>query len=379
MMHFLRDDWTILFNVTRHTINLSNSPTNIVCDDRIIIDDILLFSNHIPTLLHYFSCVAQVFTKFRLSFKLSKCDFLKERVEYVGHDLTANGNCPAESKFALIQEWPLPPHGISLLSFIGLCCFYNKYCPWFETNIKPLRRLQRAYHRKPIPIMSWSPTLITIFNNCKSHLVTSPLLIRFDSSRPTFLKTDWSAGGMGYILMQPDDSPESLKAIKHLAATGECLFDLSLDGPRLRPVRFGSRANMPYERNYHSFVGEVACGRWSIAANRKYLWGKLFYWICDCNTVKEVLEYDGSIQQIKRWSQELMAYEFICLHRVNRMMKDVDGVCRHIDPLIHRYLVGAAVLHSADKILRPFAYNYDVFSRCSNPRHVSLQDILPDK
>ena len=75
MMQFLRDDWTILFNETSHTINLSNSPTNIVCDDRIIIDDILLFSNHITILLHYFSCVAQVFTKFRLSFKLGKCDF----------------------------------------------------------------------------------------------------------------------------------------------------------------------------------------------------------------------------------------------------------------------------------------------------------------
>ena len=42
-------------------------------------------------------------------------------------------------------------------------------------------------------------------------------------------------------------------------------------------------------------------------------------------------------------------------------MKDVDGVCRHIDPLIHRYLVDEAVLHSADKISRPFAYNFDVF------------------
>ena len=56
-----------------------------------------------------------------------------------------------------------------------------------------------------------------------------------------------------------------------------------------------------------------------------------------------------------------MAYEFVCVHLPNRMMKDVDSVYRHIDPLIHRYLVGAAVLHSADKILRPFAYNYDVF------------------
>ena len=71
---------------------------------------------------------------------------------------------------------------------------------------------------------------------------------------------------MRYILIHPDDSPDSLAAITHLAATGEYLFDILLDGPRLRPVLFGSRANLSYERNYHFFVGEVACGRWSIAA-----------------------------------------------------------------------------------------------------------------
>ena len=72
----------------------------------------------------------------------------------------------------------------------------------------------------------------------------------------------------------------------------------------------------------------------------------------------------------------LIEDEFVCIHRPNKMMKDVDGVCRHIDPLFHRYLVDAAVLYSADKILRPYAYNFDVFSQCSNPRHVSLHDVL---
>ena len=66
--------------------------------------------------------------------------------------------------------------------------------------------------------------------------------------------------------MQPDDSPDSLAAIAHMAVTGECLFDISLDGPRHRTVLFGSRASLSYERNYHSFVGDVACGRWIIAA-----------------------------------------------------------------------------------------------------------------
>ena len=81
--------------------------------------------------------------------------------------------------------------------------------------------------------MGCTPSLIELFCDCKTHLVTSLLLLRFDSSRTTFIKTDWSAGEMGYILMQLDDSSASITAMTHLADTGECLFDLYLDWPRL--------------------------------------------------------------------------------------------------------------------------------------------------
>ena len=104
MMQIICDDWITLFNEIRHSIVDEHAPDIIVCDDKIVIDDILLYSNHIPTLLHYFSCVAKFFTKFRLSFKLSKCNFFKSRVEFVGHNLTASGNFPAQSKFNLIQD-----------------------------------------------------------------------------------------------------------------------------------------------------------------------------------------------------------------------------------------------------------------------------------
>ena len=77
--------------------------------------------------------------------------------------------------------------------------------------------------------------------------------------------------------MEPDDSLDYIVAMKYLANTSECLFDLSLDGPRLRPVLLGSRSNLSYESNYHSFVGEVAYGRCRIAACRKYLWYSQFY------------------------------------------------------------------------------------------------------
>ena len=136
-------------------------------------------------------------------------------------------------------------HGTSLLSFIGLCTFYNCFSPWFEVNIKPLRVLQRKYHRKAIHQSLWSTELRELFYLCKTNLTTSPALARFDLNKLTFLNTDWSAEEMGYILLQPDDSDEAIAATKLLSTTEECLFDLLPNSPRLRVVTYNSRSIIP--------------------------------------------------------------------------------------------------------------------------------------
>jgi len=109
--------------------------------------------------------------------------------------------------------------------------------------------------------MGWTPELISLFAELKVGITSSPVLARFDPEKPTFLKTDWSAEGMGWILMQPADDKESTKAMQLLKRTGECQFDLSMNGARLKPVFFGSRSCNDMEKKYHSFTGEGACGR----------------------------------------------------------------------------------------------------------------------
>ena len=76
---------------------------------------------------------------------------------------------------------------------------------------------------KVLPILAWSPTLIDLLEQCKDNIITSTLLLRYDSSKPVFLKIDWSAGGIGYILMQPANLHESLIATTQLEFTSECL------------------------------------------------------------------------------------------------------------------------------------------------------------
>ena len=139
-------------------------------------------------------------------------------------------------------------------------------------------------------------------------ITSSPIVTKFGPLKPTFLKTDWSSEGMGWIFMQPVDDVESTNGTKALLNSGEYMFDLSKDGARLCPVQFRSRAYTDFERKYHSFVGETTSGTWAISQNRHYLWGGNFWWICDCAAVKEILEYEGNISQICRWTQELLGY-----------------------------------------------------------------------
>jgi hypothetical protein len=96
MMHVLSTEWNALFK--------SWCPKAKHTGDRVIINDILLCVVDLPELLNYLECILFVCQKYRLSLKLSKCDFLKERVEHVGHDLTSEGNFPLQSKFNMITD-----------------------------------------------------------------------------------------------------------------------------------------------------------------------------------------------------------------------------------------------------------------------------------
>ena len=79
----------------------------ITAGSKSITDDILLWCFHEGLVIMYFECVYAVFQKYHVRFKLSKCKFLSNRVEYVGHDLLRNDITPAKAKFDLINDWDL--------------------------------------------------------------------------------------------------------------------------------------------------------------------------------------------------------------------------------------------------------------------------------
>ena len=94
----------------------------------------------------------------------------------------------------------------------------------------------------------------------KVVITSYPVMSKFDSQNHTFLKTYWSAEGMGWIFMQPANYIESTAATENLLKIGEYKFDITKHGVRLQPIAFGSRSCDDVERNFHSFKGEGATG-----------------------------------------------------------------------------------------------------------------------
>ena len=88
-----------------------------------IIDDILTWSTNLDLILICFECVCKVFEKYHVIFRLNKCVLLKDRVEYVGHDLTPTVNVPEKSKFRIINDWKLTTSSQGLHSFDGQIIF----------------------------------------------------------------------------------------------------------------------------------------------------------------------------------------------------------------------------------------------------------------
>jgi hypothetical protein len=82
-----------------------------------------------------------------------------------------------------------------------------------------------------------SDCICTFDLTLKISITSSPCHARYDSSLPCFLKTDWADGtGMGWILMQPDNSEASIVALALLHFDCICPFDLTMNGARLRPI-----------------------------------------------------------------------------------------------------------------------------------------------
>ena len=91
--------------------------------------------------IYLFDMFLRYIKNYWVRFCFDKCEFIKIRIGYVGHNIMQNGNTLAQSKFNILKYWKLPESGKSLHYFIGMINLYLRYNPYFDTRLKLLRNI----------------------------------------------------------------------------------------------------------------------------------------------------------------------------------------------------------------------------------------------
>lgn len=80
-------------------------------------------------------------SKHGLRVNSNKCEFLKERIEFRGHEITQQGLHKSQRKVDAVLSAPLPENVQQVRSFVGLINYYHNFLPNLSTLLQPLNQL----------------------------------------------------------------------------------------------------------------------------------------------------------------------------------------------------------------------------------------------
>lgn len=195
-----------LTNAPATFMSLMNQVFYDYVDDFIIIylDDILVYSRNDQQHLAHLEKVLQRLQNHQLYVKMSKCAFFLSSIQFLGHVVSGNGISVDPSKTAAITEWAAPTTLKQLQGFLGLAGYYRRFVPQFASVALPLTALLK----KDQPF-TWTAKEESAFQLIKRLLVSPPILILPDFSRPFILQCDASALAVGGVLMQDTEKGEA--------------------------------------------------------------------------------------------------------------------------------------------------------------------------
>ncbi len=167
----------------------------------IYLDDILIFSESYEAHKIHLRKTLQLLRDNKLYAKLSKCEFLKPELKFLGNIVGRNGVRMDPAKIAVVKDWPTPKSIKELRSFLGLANYFRRYIQGYSSLVAPLTALLK---QDRIAATDWTDEHQRTFEHVKELLTTAPVLTLPDPSKPFTIISDASVNGTGAVLLQND-------------------------------------------------------------------------------------------------------------------------------------------------------------------------------
>ena len=160
-------------------------------------DDVLVFSRTMEEHVEHLRQMLARLRKARLKLKPTKCHFIRQVVEHLGHVITPDGLKPNPKQVSTIQDYPAPESVSQVCQFLGMTSYYRQFIDGFATIASPLHSLT-----KKNSTFIWTTECQNAFESLKEKLTCTPVLVYPDFSKTFMLETDVSIKGLGAVLSQ---------------------------------------------------------------------------------------------------------------------------------------------------------------------------------
>jgi hypothetical protein len=273
----------------------------------VYLDDILVMSETPEEHLKHLDQVLRRLSAHKLFAKLSKCEWARTSLKFLGHVVSAGSVSVDPDKAKALREWSVPRDLKSLRGFLGLANYFRKFIPHYSEIAAPLTDMTGPLG-KEYPWQAWRDAELAAFTDVKGALTNPPVLALPDFTKPFTVMSDASDVGCGAVLLQ--------------------------DG---RPVAYTSHKFTPPERRYTVGERELlalvrALGEW-----RCYLEGSEVVLLTDHKPLVYIQTQATLSHRQTRW------VEF--LSRFNCCVEYLKGSDNIADPL-SRDPAFVAVLHN---------------------------------
>ena len=218
----------------------------------------------------------QILKNRKLYAKLSKCEFWKSEVKFLGHVVSKQGIAVDPAKVEAVMNWERPTSVTEIRSFLGLAGYYRRFIRGFSQLPLPLTKLTRKDTH-----FIWTPECEKSFRELKHRLTTAPVLVLPEPSEPFEVYCDASLKGLGCMLMQH----------QNVVAYTSC---------HLRP----------YEVNYPTHDLELATIVFALKIWRHHLYGVKFSVFSDHKSLKYIFVQKEINMRQRRWMELLKDYDF---------------------------------------------------------------------
>jgi len=268
----------------------------------VYLDDVLIYSRTLADHKRHLHTVLTLLRRHHLYCKLSKCQFGRHSMEFLGHDVGKDGIRVSPDKQAALRDWPTPTNATEVRAFLGLANYLRRHVPHFSSigrELTDLTHLDVVWH--------WDVHHQVAFDALKAACTNAQVVWPPDSTQTYVVTTDASDFAVGAVLEQDQA------------------------GVR-RVIAYESKKFSSAERNKTAYEKEMLAVLFALRTWRHHLLGpRRFLLLCDNSAVTFLLRQPQLSPQQARWQQTLSEYNYEIRHVPGRENVAADALSRRPD------------------------------------------------